>query len=544
MSADICCDVCSRAFTGRRKPFCASCSQAALYANRLKQATNLLDRERHHAYAEAVVRPGNDGVLAALPEDADLDYISTAMMKHSLDSSRAEQEAVEFRINLVVEQAEELKKQIEDYKQRTTLQRERTQQRRTALAADKVELEKIMPRASEPVITSTKKVVQRLDKVRARTVDARHLLCHEAASAMNFHKRKDANGRTEYILGGIRIPDLRELNIRTQPRAKAPLVGGRTIAEPHDLVSESFDNLARLLNLCANYLSVRLPGEILLPHERFPRAAVMPEKSSYKYKDIEFPGLSASQSSSPTASRVIDRNQPRPRPLWLDRSLGQLCKEDPKAYTMYIEGVTTLAYNLAWLCRSQGIEEVNSFDAVCELGKNLMRLLSPQQSNKQPARPSLSRKGTGVTTRVTAASGRDVSNDSVHLGVFSHNSAQYNLASAGGSEIFKTWKIASQRLSDKLRAHLSTEISGAEWDLLEEREWDEEREDERPVLVGGSRRPDESRYAAGAMSVMTVAPHEGAEDDGPRTSAESEDAAKKKQSTGWMKVRDRSGGVG
>ena len=58
----------------------------------------------------------------------------------------------------------------------------------------------------------------------------------------------------------------------------------------------------------------------------------MPEKASYKYKNIKFPGLSPSQSSSPAASRIIEQNQPRPRALWLDRPLAQLAKEDPKAF--------------------------------------------------------------------------------------------------------------------------------------------------------------------------------------------------------------------
>jgi hypothetical protein len=92
----------------------------------------------------------------------------------------------------------------------------------------------------------------------------------------------------------------------------------------------------------------------------------------------------------------------------------------------------------------------------------------------------------------------------------------------------KDFRLSSpSRLADKLRHTLLGEVSGAEWELLEEREWDEEREDERPVLVGGSNRPHESRYAA--MSVMSIAP----------TDNSTGDDAQRRGNSGWMKIRGR-----
>ena len=537
------CDICSRALGGRRKPLCAGCAWTILYASRNQQLTSLIDREKHHAHSEAVVRPGNDGVLSMLGEDADLDAVTIGMRKHSLEQSRAETESTELRINSIVEKADELSGQMEAYRQHVAAQKERVDVRRKSLAIGRSELEKSKPRATEPVHTATKKASQRLEKVRGRIVDARLLLCREAALAMDFHKRKGKDGRSEYVLGSIVVPDLRQLNVRTAPQAKAPLVGGRTVAEPHDLVSETFDNVARLLNLCAYYLGVRLPGEILLPHEKFPRAAIMPEKSSYKYSNIAFPGLSSSQSSSPAESRIIDQNLPRPRPLWLEKPLAQLVKEDPKSYGLYIEGVTMLAYNVAWLCKSQGVDGINGFDDICTIGKNLYQLLLTQHRKSQPQRPTLDRHSTGTSSRVTAISTTQQQQlllNTTRLGVFSHNSAENNLAAAEGAEIMKNWHLSSSvRLADKLRGHLLAEISGAEWTLVDEEEWNEEREDEMPVLVGGSRRPFESRVHP-AMSVMTVAAHDGAEED--RSSSAAESSKQKKQSSGWMKVRGRTGG--
>ncbi|GIZ43416.1 hypothetical protein CKM354_000664400 [Cercospora kikuchii] len=532
------CDICSRPFGERRRPLCPSCAQVSLYDGRFKQAAALLDQEKHRAQAEAVVRPGNDGVLAALPEDADLDAITTGMRRHGLERSQAQTTAAELRIDSIVDKAADLKRELEQFQQHIAAQKEDAANRRKALAVQKDEFERVRPRATEPVLSTTKKASQRLEKVRSRIVDARLLLCREAALAMNFHRRKGADGRSEYVLGSIVVPDLRELNIRTQPAAKAPLVGGRTIAEPHDLVSESFENVARLLNLCATYLGVRLPGEILLPHEKFPRAAVMPEKSSYKHSDIAFPGLSSSQSSSPAASRIIEHNLPRPRPLWLEKPLAQLLKDDPKAYGLYIEGITMLAYNVAWLCKSQGVDGINGFDDICAVGKNLYQLLLTQHRKHQP-RPALDRQTTGTSSRVTATSAKDAQQQSAtHLGVFSHTSASHNLFAAEASELMKNWRLASStRLADKLRSHLYNEVSRAEWDVVEMEEWDEESTGDAPVLVGGSRRPFESRHPA--MSIMTVAAHDGAEED--RSSSAADEGQRKKQVSGWMKVRGRGG---
>jgi hypothetical protein len=102
----------------------------------------------------------------------------------------------------------------------------------------------------------------------------------------------------------------------------------------------------------------------------------------------------------------------------------------------------------------------------------------------------------------------------------------------------KSWHLSSSvRLADKLRGHLLAEISGAEWTLVGEDEWNEQREDEMAVLVGGSGRPWEPRHHP-AMSVMTVAAHDGAEEDRSSSAAEFKP---KKQSSGWMKVRGRGG---
>lgn len=491
------CEICFRSFNvWKRKPLCAGCAQAALYDARVQQANALLDREKSHSHAEAVVRPGNDGVLAALSEDTDLDALTRSITKDCAEQSRAEQESTEDRIKTILDKADELRAQVDQARERIAAQKLELKRRRRELAEEKAGLEKHKPRALEPVIASTKKAFQRLERVRYKIVDARLLLCREVASVSNFQRHRQTSGRSEYTIGGLVVPDLRELNKRTQAPANAATVGGRRFAEPHEQVSEAFGHVARLMSLCAHYLSVRLPAEILIPHEDFPRAMILPEKASYKVKDVAFPGLPASRTTSPAASRVMELTQSRPRPLWVDRSLAQLSKDDSKTYGLYLEGATLLAWDLAWLCKTQGIDSINTFEDTCNVGRNLWQLLYM----KDRKRPSLDRKDSSATAKTDQR-------ESVRLGVFSHASVQYNLAGYDGLAFMKDFKLGSPaRLGDKLKTFLLNDMSGAEWDLLEGREWDEEREDEKPVLVGGSKRPSESKYAA--MSMMSVAPHD------------------------------------
>lgn len=524
------CSICDKAFDGnikRRKPTCCACAQALSYAPRIQHAHGLLDREKQHTHAEAILRSGNDGVIAALPEDADWEAISAGVKKVGLHKIKEERETVEGRIDEITEKSRELRQQIESYREYFKEQREWHVQRRQALNDARSELDKQRRRVLEPVQSSSHKAAQRLEKVRSRTIDARSLLCREAAVLSGLRRQRRADGKSQYWLGGVPLPDLRDLNggVRMSSDGHDNPNGNPT----HDGVTASMDNVCRLLANCCHYLSVRLPSEVILPHRDFPHALIMPEKASYKLQDIPYP-RSTSQSSSPAASRLLDlrvASLPRARPLHLDRPLRDLAKEDFKAFSLFIEGVTLLAWDLAWLCRMQGLDSVNSFDDFCTIGRNLHRLFLGQDSS----RLATDRNHSAATTKADHSKGTNVS--TARLGSHSHNSAYHSLSGHEGLELLNNWRLASSaRVADKLKSFVMNEITGAEWDFLSDKEWDEDRADEQPVLVGGQRKTS-TNYDP-AMSVMTVAPHNDSENAGLSDS-------RQKYNKGWMKVRGRGG---
>ncbi|KAK5696873.1 hypothetical protein LTR97_008179 [Elasticomyces elasticus] len=520
------CSVCSRDFNNKRKPVCASCAQATLYAPRLEHVSALLEREKQHTHVEAILRPGNDGVIAALPEDANYDAIGAGIRKHAVEKARDERKMVEARINDITEKADELRQQIEDYREWAAKQKETHVRRRAEVQTEYKQLERQRPRVLEPVQTATRKSQQRLEKVQNRTVDARMLLCREAARLAGLEKRRGAEGKTEYWLGGILIPDLRDLAdkaIEIEETALGP-AKVEPLVQPHEQYSAGLENVCRLLGSCCHYLSVRLPAEILLPHNGAPRARIMSDKCSYKR--IGSPPASAHSSQTgipPMANQQQDRSG-RPRPLHLDRPLVHMVKEDNLAFQMYVEGVTYLAYDVAWLCKSQGLDKVTSFEDICAIGKNLYNLLLAQDV---VARPPLSRNISSATTKTERNARASV--PTVRLGAYSHASAHHSLAGPAANEIIRGWRLPpALRLADKLKAHFMNEFTGAEWDHVSDNEWHEERPEDGHVFVGGAARQSLDQAGGPAMSVMSLRPSDGADDEIGR-----------REKSGWMKVRGR-----
>ncbi|KMU75041.1 hypothetical protein CISG_04328 [Coccidioides immitis RMSCC 3703] len=242
-------------------------------------------------------------------------------------------------------------------------------------------------------------------------------------------------------------------------------------------ITTSLSHIAHLLVLVSHYLALRLPAEVILPHRGYPLPTVFPPGSSYIAKDIPFPGLSPSNSFGPTASKAPDpRPLPRPRPLFLDRSLPKLSKEDPGGYALFVEGVALLAWNISWVCRSQGLHiGQDSWEDVCEMGRNLWQLLvAPPALTKALAGRDLQAKPPSNKDAPTRGGALHRTRSLPLLGHYSHGTAHSFLGSAEGLEFMKTWKLPSPlKVADKLKSTLLSEMATTEWELLEEDEWDE-----------------------------------------------------------------------
>lgn len=269
-------------------------------------------------------------------------------------------------------------------------------------------------------------------------------------------------------------------------------------------------------------------------------------------RDVPFPGSTSSQSSnnSPSASRTVDsRPLPRPRPLHIEKKLSVLAKEDPVAYALFVEGMTLIAWDIAWICKTQGLSVGdNSWEEVCAMGRNLWQLLAAASPVPQPPiSREVSHQGSAaipsITSRRDEATTADITRPAqtpATLGHYSHGTTHSFLAAAEGMEYMRGWRLQSPvKVIEKVKALLLSERTGAEWEILEETEWEEKLPhpdeaatkeasvDEEAVLIKGRKKTggfDEGRSIISAVTGVS----EEADERGKGTS-------------GWTKVKSRGG---
>lgn len=307
--------------------------------------------------------------------------------------------------------------------------------------------------------------------------------------------------------------------------------------------------------IVSHYLSLRLPAEITLPHRNYPVPTIYTPSASYRSRDAHA-RYDYQSSSSPAASRTMDArtHTPRPRPLSIGKPLPKLAKEDFATYTLFLEGATLLAWNVAWLCRTQGISiSSDSWEEVCDIGKNLWQLLVAP-----PAHPStLMRAFAGRDTQTQLKAGKDSPRTTIQrttsfamLGHYSHGTAHSFLGASEGVDFMRMWKLPTPtKIADKLKSNLLGEMASAEWELLEEKEWgDAVAESHKSVaqppksIAAGSQAGSKADSAGSVTSGRTLSPRTRADsvkDAGGEASDARPTRPKGKGTKGWTKVGTR-----
>ena len=177
--------------------------------------------------------------------------------------------------------------------------------------------------------------------------------------------------------------------------------------------------------------------------------------SSYKV-----PALSLG-SREPSVGKFPSRR----RLLWIDRPLPQLASEDPQAYSLYLDAVILLAWDVAWLAKTQGIDVGSKgWEDICLVGRNLWDLFggSLEYSHEESRRPS---------SKDIAQAGEPFLNG---FRPFSQSSAHNFLNAAGptgAAEYMKSWKYTTpNKIIEIIKSALAHERMGADWEVLEKPE--------------------------------------------------------------------------
>lgn len=228
-----------------------------------------------------------------------------------------------------------------------------------------------------------------------RTGEARGFLCREAAGLVNLRLKRRKSGKHEYMIAGVQIPNLlTDLNVL-----------------PPTTINVALEHLAHLLVLVAHYLGLKLPAEIQLPEQGRP---------------------------FPTIRGVLSNRHVTSRPPRIDSALSTLAQENPSAHSKFIEGVSMLAWDIAWICYSQSLL-INELEDACNIGYNMWKLLVAKDS--------------------TAATNPS-------FGKTSHSTIHGNLTYAKYEPLMGGFKLRVSVVADKIRSTLQGETIVSGWDLV------------------------------------------------------------------------------
>ncbi|CAK7230536.1 hypothetical protein SBRCBS47491_007617 [Sporothrix bragantina] len=486
------CEVCGRLYHPQRLPFlCAVDARNQLYEPRIAHAVALLQNEQLEAQVNAEL-----GVASGVDEGVEDPKESKPASKSQAEAWKAERQDALDHARDMTARAERLRNEMAATRAELNRRKEMLQQRRSDLAAASngtaARRARLQADAERSIAMTRFKWNQSYEAMAA----TRGFLCMEASKLYGLRRLKKGS-TVRYEIGGFEVLDPYNMNNL-----------------PPEVVSTSLAHIAHILMLACHYLSIRLPAEITLPHRDYPRPTIFSLTSSYTHGDVPFPGTanlhphipspSTSSPSSANSRRSSSHKIPRARPLYLDKPLHVLAKDDSHGHTLFLEGIALLTYNIAWACCSQGVPigDKTSFEDTFSIGRNLYNLLIGNQLLNNPVgrifptsaamSPSNSSRGTaGNSNNNGSKNGNGNGNESGNadgktpappsMGRYSHGTTHTYL----GDDTTLGFKILNpNRLTDRLKTKLSSENTMPDWELLEDDAWAVEDEDQNNMEDG------------------------------------------------------------
>ncbi|KAI0534560.1 UV radiation resistance protein and autophagy-related subunit 14-domain-containing protein [Xylaria digitata] len=455
------CDICERAHHPKRLPFlCPVDARNELYEGRIANARILMDMETVESRVNELLSSDSD-VGPASPT-------AHQPLRAYIENCASEEHEARERTERIIASADKLRDEVAAAKKEIENRKAAIARKRSDLAGISQGLSARRNREIDETRKAIKMTKYTWDREYEALTQYRAALCMEVAKLYRLQRVRRGNpARFEYKIGGVDIFDLQNMN-SVQP----------------ELLSASLSHITHLLFLTSHYLSIRLPAEITLPHNDYPRPTIFSLSSSYQHGEVAFPG------SSPIPPDPRDRqfaNVPFPRPLFVDKPLTVLAKEDPATYNAFLEAVCLLAYDIVWLCRTQGVSvgDTSHFETFGCIGRNMYTLLinsslqrNPQQIADGIGNPVVINEGNESTELGKAAP---------RMGLYSHGSGHTFLGSATGNDLTRNFKLPNPiKLTDKLKSKLNHESLIPEWEVLEHDAWAPD-DGEDGVFVGGLR---------------------------------------------------------
>ncbi|KAI1392823.1 UV radiation resistance protein and autophagy-related subunit 14-domain-containing protein [Hypoxylon trugodes] len=535
------CDICQRVHHPKRLPFfCAVDARNELYEGRIANARILMEAEELESRVTKL--------LSDSEVNTDNNPTPNRSSREYIENCASEEQKAKERTAQIIASADRLRDEVAAARKAIEERKANIAQKKADIAAASQGATARRAREVEEAKKAIKMTKYSWDREYDAMTQYRAALCMEVAKLYRLQRvRRGKPVGFEYKIGGIDIVDLHNLNS----------------AQP-ELISASLAHITHLLWLTSHYLSIRLPAEITLPHNDYPRPTIFSLQSSYHHGDVAFPGTSL---LPPDPRDRQFAHVPHPRPLFLDKPLSTLSKEDPTAYTAFLEAVCLLSYDIVWLCRTQGVPvgDNNLEDFSC-LGRNLYSLLinsslfrTPQQiAADVPPSPQANTSSPSPNTN-TSDNGWKAA---PRMGLYSHGTSHTFLGSAPGQDLTRSFKMPNiTKIVDKLKAKLARDAPAPEWELLEDDAWTPDDALDDGVIVGGKQGAGLHAAHAGHhrfgvesyMSVNTVksgssgdreqqnprVPYANGNGAGAGVAGSDRDREKERGTSGWTKIKPR-----
>lgn len=207
------CHVCSRAHSSRLSFYCSTCARNQLYQLRLENARLGLEKETLGRQIESAVaseRTQRRGSQVEVADDSEQKQPTWAVQVAQTEGalSLAKSKATITHMDILKSEIKEKRSDIS--RRRTTLA-----QRRSDAESANYQLTDRQTATLTGVQNSIKRTEHLWHALHNKTAESRVFLCREAASVYGLRqklRKKNGEVRASYVIGGVTILDLREMN--------------------------------------------------------------------------------------------------------------------------------------------------------------------------------------------------------------------------------------------------------------------------------------------------------------------------------------------
>lgn len=179
-------------------------------------------------------------------------------------------------------------------------------------------------------------------------------------------------------------------------------------------------------------------------------------------------------------------------------------------------------------------ESFKQWEDICPMGRNLYRLLIMQETY-HPQRPE---NPLDKNTTTKASSKGQLRRAPVGFGQLSHATSHSYMNLAENVQYLSGWNLSPTKIVDELKAYLLAEQQAQEWDVLNQKEW-EDMENliaEDPIVVGEKKR-DTTGQDDGRSYLTSTASKDRASTSPIPSSPVPQKA--EKGTSGWTKLKSR-----